>query len=361
MNGGGKKRFVVLDGMRGLAALAIITDHIDSPLLSAALSGRALAVDFFFVLSGFVLSHVYADRLASGMSWQAFMRARVIRLYPLYLAGLVAGAMVLAIEVWKGWRLASWSSMASASGLGLLMLPTPLAWSPSPYNIFPFDGPAWSLFFEMLANLAFGIFFLRLSNRVLLAIVAVGAASLALTVAHFGGIASAYNWQNFVVGFPRVTFGFFAGVLVHRFCLKRPAPAVPAWAAFAALLAVLMFPAHGLWRAWFDLAAALVVFPLLVAVSAGAEPRGWLARAASWLGLLSYGIYILHVPVRDWINLSLAVLVPAVHLPGVAEAALVAGAAIAVAAALHVVYDEPVRRRLLRRRRGARETASGVD
>ena len=350
MSGG--KRFVVLDGMRGLAALAVIVDHVDSPLLRALLPGRYLAVDFFFVLSGFVLSHVYAARLAGGMSLLAFMGARLIRLYPLYLVGTLSGVALTTALVIRGWIDVPWQSIAAATGLGLLILPTPIEWSPSPYNIFPFDGPAWTLFFELLVNVAFALVFLRLSQRVLTAILAVGAFGVAAVAYHFGALEGGFNWDNFIAGFPRVTFGFFAGVLVHRFYLKRPAPALPAWAAFSALMVIFMTPA-GPARGWVDLLAALVVFPLLVACSAESQPRGHLARGAAVLGLLSYGIYILHVPVRDWLSTIIVALAPDLNLPGAAMVALVAVVTIAVTAILHVVYDEPARRWLLRRRAGA--------
>jgi|CXWL01.1.fsa_nt_gi peptidoglycan/LPS O-acetylase OafA/YrhL len=349
VNAAEARRFVTLDGMRGLAALAIITDHVDSPFFNAALPGRYLAVDFFFVLSGFVLSHVYGRRLADGLSALAFMRARFIRLYPLYLVGLLAGAALTAILVLKGWNDASWGDIAAATALGLVMAPTPEAISPSIYNIYPFDGPAWSLFFELIANLAFGLVFLRLTKSVLAGILVLGAVGVGWVGLHFGELAGGFNADNFIAGFPRVTFGFFAGVLVHRLYLKHPAPALPPLAAFAALLAVFAVPAQGAWRALFDVLAALLIFPVLVAVCADSSPRGALARAASALGALSYGVYILHVPVRDWLRTVLAVLAPGVELPGIAMVASVAALTVAAAALLHVVYDEPVRRWLSRR------------
>jgi peptidoglycan/LPS O-acetylase OafA/YrhL len=283
------------------------------------------------------------------MSALDFMKIRAIRLYPLYLVGLLAGALLAAALALRGWTDVSWPSIAASTALGLVMLPVPAVLSASTHNIYPFDGPAWTLFFELLANAAFALVFLRLGARVLGAILAVSAIALVFSAAHFGGLFGGYNWENFAGGFPRVFWGFFAGVLVHRLHLRRAGPGLPPWAAFAALLAILAFPATGQTRAWFDAAAALVLFPLLVAGSANSHVEGAVSRVSSWLGLLSYGVYILHVPIRDWLVVLLAVLAPGADIPGVAMFALVAGAAIGAAAILDKVYDAPVRRRLLRR------------
>src|SRR5215510_8290030 len=96
-------RFLVLDGLRGVAAFAVILDHVSSTTLRAWLPGRYLAVDFFFVLSGFVLAHAYSARLACGMTAAGFMKIRLIRLYPLYLLGLALGLLVPVIASLRGW------------------------------------------------------------------------------------------------------------------------------------------------------------------------------------------------------------------------------------------------------------------
>lgn len=342
--GAERERFIVLDGMRGLAAFAVITDHVHSPWFDAALPGRYLAVDFFFVLSGFVLSHVYSRRLAAGMTAWAFMRARLIRLYPLYLVGTLAGASLAVLLVLRGWSETAWSNIGAAGALSLVMAPTPAGWSPSAYNIYPFDGPAWSLFFELVANAVFGVFFLKLSQKVLLTMIAVGAAGLVVAAIAYGPLVGGYNWHNFVVGFPRVMFGFFAGVLVHRLHLAHPLPALPAWAAMPALIALFAVPAVGVWRTLFDVFAVAVLCPALVAVSAGAQLGGLAARASAFLGLASFGIYILHVPMRDWLDMLLVTFAPNFSPPGAAMVALVAVLSLIITLLLHHFYDVPMRR-----------------
>jgi peptidoglycan/LPS O-acetylase OafA/YrhL len=93
------------------------------------------------------------------------------------------------------------------------------------------------------------------------------------------------------------------------------------------------------------------LFPLLVAVSAEARPRGALLRISASIGMLSYGIYVLHVPIRNWIEAAMPILMPPWEtLPGLVHYVVVASVAVIAAAILHVVYDTPVRRWLSRRR-----------
>jgi peptidoglycan/LPS O-acetylase OafA/YrhL len=141
-----------------------------------------------------------------------------------------------------------------------------------------------------------------------------------------------------------VTFGFFTGVWIYQTRLHERVPALPAWAAYLALLAVFMIPAEGAWRSAVDLAAALVLFPALVTFCANAPARGGVLRVSATIGMLSYGVYVLHVPLWGWLQLALAWL--GLTPPGLANVAMVAAAALTAAAVLNVVYDTPLRRRL---------------
>jgi peptidoglycan/LPS O-acetylase OafA/YrhL len=335
-------RYVVLDGLRGLAALCVITDHIDAGFLTAALPGRYLAVDFFFVLSGFVLSHAYGARLAAGMGPLAFMRVRLIRLYPLYLVGLLAGFGLTLLQVIR-WGMHPAETLAAPFALNLLMLPSPMGLT------FPFDAPAWSLFFELVANLAFAVFFLRLSPRALGALIALSALGLLACATAFDKLDGGWIPENFVVGFPRVFFGFFAGVLIHRVSQRMDLPALPSWAAYVLLFGLLAVPSIGPSRAWTDLAIIVIGCPALVALSAATGGTGRLERAMGWLGAMSYGVYVLHVPIIAWLGAAQRMLAPGLEVPGIVFFALVAALALASAAFLDQRYDRPVRAWLTRR------------
>lgn len=340
----GKLRFAILDGMRGLAALAVITDHVPSAIMTTLLPGRYLAVDFFFVLSGFVLAHVYAQRLKDKMSFGDFMRVRVVRLYPLYIVGTLAGALLALLSAFKGWGDASVMQVASSMAFALFLLPCPPVFSIWPNAPFPLNGPAWSLFFELFINAVFALVARWLTPRVCLVFMAIGGVLLVPTAFGFGQLDGGFAWSNFIAGFPRVTFGFFAGVWLYLVRAHDRVPVLPAWAAYLALAAVFMIPGEGTWRAIVDLFAAILVFPLLVAMAANSGAGGWMLRASSFVGMVSYGVYVLHVPLWGWLNLAMQTV--SVTLPGVVNVVLVAVFAMAAAAVLHILYDTPLRRRL---------------
>lgn len=340
----GKQRFVVLDGMRGVAALVVITDHVHSDALVALLPGAYLAVDFFFVLSGFVLAHVYGGRIASGMSALDFLRVRVIRLYPLYLLGTLLGVAFAVLAVIRGWDDSSLFKVMTATVFGLFMLPAPPGLSTHVDSPYPFNGPAWSLFFELLINVMFVLLARRAAPIVPGAIVAASAALLVPTAFILGELDGGFAWSNFIAGFPRVFFSFFAGVLLYQARSRWTPPPLAVWAAFAVLLAVFAAPAGGPWRPLFDLIAVVLVFPALVAFSADSTARGAVEWTCATMGLLSYGIYVLHVPIWAWLRLVIDHVSPGAPFPGMANVALVAACAVAAAAILNAVYDVPARR-----------------
>lgn len=99
------KHFMGLDGLRGVAALIVVIYHRRFWVAGFEDWHGYLAVDFFFLPSGFVISHAYGGRLASGqLSPDRFAVARVIRLYPLIVLGAVLGTVSFVIEgVQKSW------------------------------------------------------------------------------------------------------------------------------------------------------------------------------------------------------------------------------------------------------------------
>lgn len=338
----GQQRFVALDGMRGIAALAVLAIHMGG-IPARALGGGYLAVDFFFCLSGFVLAHAYGE---SARGSADFMRLRLIRLYPLYAAGSVLGIVAgLAL----GARLLS---LVGAIGVSALFLPVPFPVVPSQYgSLYPLDPPAWSLFFELIANLAWFALLRRARGLFVWAIVAVAGALLIAIDLTSGGISAGPYWSSLAEGFPRVAYGFLMGTMVYRFW-KRSSwrPRLPAFVITLALLAVFTVP---LGRNWFDAVTTVLLTPILVFLGACcAEAGPVVSSIQKKSGDASYAVYALHFPVI----LLMDRLTPAIRVAGwpwlSAHPSLIttpATAVLVVSAALWLdkVYDGPVRRWLL--------------
>lgn len=286
------RAFPALDGLRGLAAIAVVGFHLGAfadP--SRYFSSAYLAVDLFFALSGFVLSYAYSQKLADGMGWKQFMRLRLIRLFPAYLLGVALGTLVY-IAIWPAFAsLKALAKLILALGCALTFIPMPVPmWERPP--IFPLDGPAWSLFFELCVNLCLVCFYRQLTQRSIVAILALsGAILVAIAVLH-GNLHVGWNARTLLCGFPRVAFSFFAGVL-----LQRIAPhGIPRIGLIASVLAVaaLIVPVTN--HRLYDPAVVLLLFPLAIVAAAGWNLRGVTAKAAEILGDVSYPLYVIHVP-----------------------------------------------------------------
>jgi peptidoglycan/LPS O-acetylase OafA/YrhL len=323
--------------MRGIAALVVAWSHIAEMVGLKVPPHADLAVDFFFVLSGFVLAHAYEERLRGSMTPFEFMRARLIRLHPLIVLGSAITLGGLA-----GRSIAHGSPAAGdllwAAAAGIFLVPYhPLAWDAA----FPLDGPAWSLFAEYAVNFLFAILAVALTARRLYGLLAAGLAMLGALLAIHGTVGDL--WQMGTVGLSllRVVFPFFAGVLVSRIYRSGSAelPKLPAWAPVLALIAILLAPS-GRFDPLFELMAIVAAFPLLVMASARDSLGVTGTKAMLWGGALSYPLYILHFPIGS------AVAPVALALVG-------GGQAIAVALTLAIVtgfswvtlarFDEPVR------------------
>lgn len=296
------QRYIALDGVRGVAAIFVVIYHMgamDSP--DYPLSSAYLAVDLFFGLSGFVLSHAYDSRLARGMTFSHFMARRLARLYPTYLVGLLLGIAAFFVTA----RQVLIDRFVIAAVTALLLIPLPVRLTTEP-PIFPLDGPAWSLCLELVANAVFAVFFAKLNRYVLAAILLVSAAVLCLDVQTYGGLNIGWDLPNFWGGPPRASYSFFAGVLLHRLFpggLKRGGLVV-----LSIALLALALPIPGPVHALYDLCFVLLLVPLTLAAGAGLQLGALPARIAQALGEISYPMYITHVPlvlmlkalVQDW-------------------------------------------------------------
>ena len=337
----------VLDGLRGVAAFAVVAFHFGSRADLPYLMPRGyLAVDFFFALSGFVVAHAYLSRLPA-MSAGGFAARRFVRLWPMLLPGTILGA---AIEFWRpnaGEPIAHAMSVVLATVLGCFALPLPVS-TVMEQTIFPINGPIWSLFFEAVAN---GLFFVAgRSGRIrsvawILAIAgAVGVCSYSVAD---GSVDAGFLLTDWVKGFPRVALSFSAGVLVFLYAGRFRA--MDARLAIAALVAVIMVPRFaGPLDPLFDLAAILLVFPVIVGCASHSGTQHVSAGVCDWLGQLSYPLYAFHYPLVRAICFIVnhhQTSVPVRVAAAVATVLLAAG----LSWLLLAFYDRPIRRVLTRR------------
>lgn len=335
--------FATLDGLRGLAAIAVVLFHLTKESGHPLFGHGYLAVDFFFVLSGFVLTFAYQHRLDSGWSAADFMKVRFARLYPLYLVGFLLGCAFLLLQS----RVAHvpFSQPWYVLGLNLCMLPSSRAG-----QLFPADFAAWSIFFELIANLAHALFFRNRRVGFFLPFLFAGAAAVVTCSLRFGSIDLGYLRASAGWALARVAFSYTAGILLFRFwqsgSLRLKVSPVPV----GLLLALSMtMPSFSRFNGIYDAAVCLFLFPLLVLSGASTEPSGRLTRPFQVVGQLSYAIYILQIPLvllfdRITFHLIHRTLAQTAYSAGLLYLILL----IVLAALLDRYYDQWARNRLRR-------------
>lgn len=348
----GEITFDVLNGLRGIAAIAVVNTHLQTYFAGYYTRNIGLAVDFFFLLSGFVLAHAYEARLRAGFGFVRFAAARAIRLYPLYLIGLLIGAAAC----WFGWSFAGPQHFAVTLATGVVMLPPPPSLSANGYNLFPFDFAAWSLFFELAANLLYGLIAPRMSNRVLGGLLVLSLLGLVAAGAGFGTLDLGSQPKQVLGGLARVMFSFFAGVALYRLWLKRPVKInMPPVLLFGLLIAPLLFLPTGkeagtaVWI--YDFAVITLYFPVLLSLAAQSRGNRFWTWASAVLGAISYPLYVLHVPI--WAVLQIRWDKALMHAAPWSGLVMIA-CLLPVCWAAETFVDVPLRRLLNRRLLGRR-------
>jgi peptidoglycan/LPS O-acetylase OafA/YrhL len=291
-------RFDLLDGLRGLAAVAVMFYHYSQHNGLHWFGGAWVAVDLFFVLSGFVIAHSYGEKIIAGMTLRRFVYLRLARLGPLYVLGLVLGITAVVLLAARDQAQVSGIQIASAAALGLLWLPYfndaywPFGAEIIQGPIFPLNDPAWSLFFELFVNVLFYFFvvrFRRFSGAKF--VFAAMALFLALTLI-FKEFNPGWGAENFVFGFPRVVAEFFLGTLIYELRLHQRRPSVPLAALLtSATLLCFLFAGGRL-----GLANGAILAPLAIVALSAIAVSGAMKSACTALGEVSYPLYVIHFP-----------------------------------------------------------------
>lgn len=313
-----KPHYQLLDGLRGAAALMVVWYHVFEGFAFA--EGSAidvfnhgyLAVDFFFMLSGFVISYAYDDRWGR-MSLGNFFKRRLVRLHPMLLMGALIGMVSFLMQGSVKWDGSETPFMWVLAALLLTWCFIP-AYPGASYEVrgngemFPLNGPSWSLFFEYIGNVCYALFIRRLSTRMLHVLVLVTGLIWAwLAVFNVSGyemmgIGWTLDTVNFWGGFVRMMFPFSYGMLLAR--SFRPVKVRGIfWIAIVALFALFSIPfipsveticVNGVYEAF----CVMFAFPVIVWLAAsGTTTDRTSTNVCKFLGDISYPLYIVHYPV----------------------------------------------------------------
>lgn len=356
---GTKPHYPILDGLRGVAAIVVVFFHLAEPFatnhFNNVVNHGYLAVDFFFLLSGFVIGYAYDDRWDK-LTIGGFLRRRFERLQPLVVLGMTLGALgfyftdstiwplIHTVPVWK---------LIVVMLIGYTILPIPLSMDIRGWEeMHPLNSVGWSLFFEYIANIFYALGLRKLSNKTLACFVFLaGAVLLHLAVTNPNGDVTGgwtLNAAHMRIGLTRTLFPFFAGLLLSR--VSRPAHIKNAFSWCSLLVAAVLFMpriggAEHLWmNGLYEGFCIIIVFPLIVYIGAsGVVHNPTEDKICKFLGDLSYPLYMTHYVLLyfyvAWVSNHKGITL----WQAWPHALLTFSGAIVLAYASLKFYDEPVR------------------
>jgi peptidoglycan/LPS O-acetylase OafA/YrhL len=363
-----KPHYELLNGLRGIAALMVVLYHVFEGFATSPIDQRFnhgyLAVDFFFILSGFVIGYAYDDRWQK-MKTRDFIKRRLIRLHPMIVLGLVFGVITFLIQGGKQWdgTSVSLSMVILALLLSLFLIPAvPGSGVEVRGNgeMFPLNGPIWTLFFEYIGNILYALILRRLSNKMLtILVVFAGLALTSFAVFNFSGyghlgVGWSLSENNLPGGLLRVLFSFSLGLLMSR--KFKPIRIKGAfWISSITIIVLLSIPYIGdgsmPWKnGLYDSVCTILIFPVLVYSGASGSTAGrHSSKLYKFLGDISYPLYVVHYPFMYlfysylWSNGNL----PFSQTWHMAVLLFVGNVVLAYASLK--LYDEPVRKFLTKR------------
>ena len=288
-----KQRFLGLDGLRGICAITVMLGHCELLFRPGVVVCHSyLAVDMFFMLSGFVISASYDRRFEEGLSTRAFLGARLRRLAPVYWGGMVLCTVAALLAPHP-------SSLAvlGIAAMGAFLIPV---FGPGTFA-YPVNFVAWSLLWELIVNIAYAAGFRRLRGGWLAAVIVLplmAAFALAsINTRHWSfGTTGLDLWMGGLRAVPE----FLAGSLLHRVWRAghfQRLPVVTPLLPLTVWLVVSVVPQDV--SSLFDLAMVVFGCPLLIGLLLRGEVQapGWFRP----LGAISYPLYASHLA---WIGLA---------------------------------------------------------
>ncbi|WP_184542354.1 acyltransferase family protein [Mucilaginibacter sp. FT3.2] len=300
-----KQHFQILDGLRGVAAIAVVIFHFMEFAVpdykDNFIAHSYLAVDFFFCLSGFVIEYAYDAKIKSIGTLQ-FFKLRLIRLHPLVIIGSVLGLLTFLFDPFSDLYAAYTAGKLYLMFLAsCLLIPFP-AVHERYFNLFHLNPPTWSLFWEYIANIFYAFVLVKIRNKVLWVLVVIGAVALGFESAHSGYLGVGWGGENVWGGGIRVFYSFLAGILVYRsrYIIKSRLGFI----AMGILLAIVFLIPFAEKTNWItDPVVVIFYFPFLIALGAGAQLNPKRNNICKFLGDISYPLYMVHYPFL-WVFLS---------------------------------------------------------
>jgi len=358
-----KEHFYLLDGMRAVAALMVLLYHLFEAVAFAAGAPEQkmfhgfLAVDFFLILSGFVMGFAYDSRWDK-MSVGAFFKRRLIRLHPMVIMGVAIGLVAFIGQGCLNWdgEKVSTGAIITSTVLALFLLPSPLSLDVrGNTEMFPLNGPHWSLFFEYIGNILYALALRKLPTKALKVwVVFIGLALMANGIwGPDGSIACGWSSQpmNMLGGLLRMCFDYSVGLLLIRiFQDKKPSSLGKLTFPLCslALIGLLCVPSLKGGKVFYEMLCVAALFPILIWICA----RGLVAtektkKTMSFLGGFSYTLYAVHYPFIylyiGWINSGAKPFGPYQWCSPVAVAVI----SIVTGIVCLVLYDIPIRKWLV--------------
>jgi len=352
LNGGilhTKQHFEILDGLRGVAALAVVIFHfmewVFTDYSQNFIGHGFLAVDFFFCLSGFVIGYAYDNRMGK-MGVKEFFKSRLIRLHPLVVLGSVLGVVGFLLDPFALPVAYSVGKLLLLFICSVFLIPYPVM-EDRAFNLFGLNAPSWSLFWEYVANILYAFVLYKVGRRSLAALTILAAAGICLVSYRAGNLLGGWSKDTFWDGGARVAYSFLAGLLIYRsnWILKNRLGFV----GLASLLTLAFIMPGSKWNWLTEALVVLFYFPLLVSLGAGSTLSLQWKKVCRFSGNISYPLYMTHYA-AIWVfgNYYTNAKPPAGALPFIIIPGIIFLVGFAYFAM--VFYDIPIRRYLAKKR-----------